>query len=345
MNSVFIILCGFTLFLTEPGNCLAQEKAEGEKTGEPRIEVDNDVYNFGEIYRGSLLNHTFKIKNSGDADLIISDVKKDCGCTVFKLPKDVLAPGEEMEINVKVNTISQEGEIDKKVILYTNDRLDVEKLLSIIGKVLITATIDPPKVRLREVKPGDEIPEQVVRVIPEEGYDLQVTNVISNNPNISARIIGADEEGTKIGVNISSDTDKSFVTGGIRVISNLQEEPFLRIPVKVSIVQPYILSPKSLNFTNIPLDIETPIGYSIVVLNNETEPLNINDVKNKSEYIEYKLTTLEAGIKYRLTVKLLPGFPEESFKDVITLYTNNKMYPEMDIPISVKRTVENEIKQ
>jgi hypothetical protein len=345
MNWVFIILCGFTLLLTEPGNCNAQEKAESEKAGEPKIEIDNAVYNFGEVYRGSLVNHSFKIKNSGDADLIIKKVDKDCGCTVFKLPKDVIAPGEEVEVNVKVNTLSQMGEIDKKIRLTNNDRSEPELLLSMVGKVLITATIDPPKVKLREIKPGDEIPEQVVWIIPEEGYDLKVTSVISSNPRISARIIGVDENGTKIGVNISTDTDKSFVVGQIRAISNLQEELFLTIPVRVNIVQPYILSPRRLEFTNIPLDIETPLGYSIIVLNNETEPLKIKDIKNNSEYIEYKLTTVEAGIKYKLTVRLLPGFPKESFEDVITLYTNNKMYPEMDIPISVKRPVNNEIEQ
>ncbi len=336
-NAFFSILLGILLLITGAGSPAAQEKTEGDKVGEPRIEVDNEVYSFGEVYRGTLLDHTFKIKNAGDADLVISNVDRDCGCTIFKLPKDILAPGEEAEINVKVNTLSQEGEIDKKVTLTTNDRLEPETILSITGKVLRIAAIEPSKIRLRDIRPGEEIPEQIVRIIPEKGYDVKVQSVISNNPNISARLVGSDEKEIRIGVKISSNTDKSFVMGNVRAMTNREEEPVLRIPVKVSIHQPYILSPRRLSFTDIPVDIEEPLGYSIVIQNKETEPLKILDVKNRSEFIEFTLTTLEAGMKYKLNVKLLPGFPEESFEDIITLYTNNTMYPEMDVPIQVRR--------
>ena len=58
----------------------------------------------GTIEKGADGVRTFKFTNTGNAPLIISQVKSTCGCTVPKKPDGPILPGEEGEIQVKYDT-------------------------------------------------------------------------------------------------------------------------------------------------------------------------------------------------------------------------------------------------
>jgi mono/diheme cytochrome c family protein len=72
----------------------------------------------------------FKVKNPSAMDVVISDVKTSCGCTVAKLPSKpwTLAPGTNGEIAVTVNLAGKFGTFYKTItVLSTN----ASKLLTI----------------------------------------------------------------------------------------------------------------------------------------------------------------------------------------------------------------------
>ena len=72
---------------------LAQEKVA-------KIEFKTDVIDYGTIEKGSDGVRVFEFTNTGNAPLIISDVKSTCGCTVPKKPEGPIMPGETGEIQV-----------------------------------------------------------------------------------------------------------------------------------------------------------------------------------------------------------------------------------------------------
>lgn len=61
---------------------------------------------------------TFEFTNTGDAPLIIKDVKSTCGCTVPSFPKDPIMPGKSNKINVKYNM--NPGPIRKTITVQSN---------------------------------------------------------------------------------------------------------------------------------------------------------------------------------------------------------------------------------
>lgn len=69
-----------------------------------KIEFETDVIDYGTIEKGSDGVRVFKFTNTGDAPLIISNVKSTCGCTVPKKPDGPILPGETGEISVKYDT-------------------------------------------------------------------------------------------------------------------------------------------------------------------------------------------------------------------------------------------------
>lgn len=69
-----------------------------------KIEFKTDVIDYGTIEKGSNGVRIFEFTNTGDAPLIISNVKSTCGCTVPKKPDGPIMPGQTGEISVKYDT-------------------------------------------------------------------------------------------------------------------------------------------------------------------------------------------------------------------------------------------------
>ena len=110
--------------------------SNAEKVLTPNIEMLETSYNFGEIQQGESVTHDFILKNTGNADLIISAAKGSCGCTVPEWPKTPIAKGEEAAIKVTFNSAGRSGKQNKTVTLVTN-AIPNTKVLTINGNVIV----------------------------------------------------------------------------------------------------------------------------------------------------------------------------------------------------------------
>jgi hypothetical protein len=110
--------------------------SNAEKVLTPNIEMLETSYNFGEIQQGESVTHDFILKNTGDADLLVSAAKGSCGCTVPEWPKTPIAKGEEAAIKVTFNSAGRSGKQNKTVTLVTN-AIPNTKVLTINGNVIV----------------------------------------------------------------------------------------------------------------------------------------------------------------------------------------------------------------
>ena len=70
----------------------------------PEISFEKTVIDYGTVNKGDNGVREFVFKNSGNAPLIISNVKSTCGCTIPKKPEKPILPGESEKIQVKYDT-------------------------------------------------------------------------------------------------------------------------------------------------------------------------------------------------------------------------------------------------
>ncbi|HLT34113.1 MAG TPA: DUF1573 domain-containing protein [Aquaticitalea sp.] len=110
-----------------------------------KIEFKTDTIDYGTIEKGSDGVRVFEFTNTGNAPLIISDVKSTCGCTVPKKPEGPIMPGEKGEISVKYDT-NRVNPI-RKTITVTSNAETPTVALKIKGEV-----IDPSKTSVLEKK-------------------------------------------------------------------------------------------------------------------------------------------------------------------------------------------------
>ena len=97
--------------------------------------LGQESINFGEIIQGEKVDLEFKIKNTGNGDLIITNAKASCGCTQLKYPKEVIKQGNVESINVTFDSKNKIGVQKKNITLTTNSTPNI-KILTIEGMVL-----------------------------------------------------------------------------------------------------------------------------------------------------------------------------------------------------------------
>lgn len=104
----------------------AEERDTNIGKGAPVVSFDKETYDFGTVKEGEVVETTFTVTNSGKTNLIITDAKATCGCTVPTWPKEPIAPGKTGELKVKFNTSGKPNKQSKTVTLYTNTEKGVE---------------------------------------------------------------------------------------------------------------------------------------------------------------------------------------------------------------------------
>ena len=98
------------------------------------ITFEKTVIDYGTVDKGSNGVRDFVFTNTGDAPLIISNVKSTCGCTIPKKPEKPILPGESDKIQVKYDT-KRVGFI-RKSISVTSNASNPNVILKITGQVI-----------------------------------------------------------------------------------------------------------------------------------------------------------------------------------------------------------------
>lgn len=112
-------------------NC-AQETAVEQKVGVMTFETTEIDY--GTINQNANGERIFSFKNTGDAPLVITQVRSSCGCTVPSYSKAPILPGQMSDIQVKYAT-NRLG-VFKKTITVISNASEPQKTLYIKGNVL-----------------------------------------------------------------------------------------------------------------------------------------------------------------------------------------------------------------
>ncbi|RKO72645.1 DUF1573 domain-containing protein [Sphingobacterium puteale] len=100
-----------------------------------KIEFEESAFDFGQIKEGAEVKHTFVLKNTGDAPVILSKVNASCGCTQPEFSKSPILPGGTSDIRV---TFKSEGQVGKqqKIITVQSNASNSMTTVQLKGEVL-----------------------------------------------------------------------------------------------------------------------------------------------------------------------------------------------------------------
>ena len=107
--------------------------------GGPNINFAKTSHDFGKIPQGKPVSHEFEFTNTGDAPLVLKNVKASCGCTTPFYPTEPIQPGQKSKIKAVYNAAGV-GTFHKSITVTTNikevDGKDKKIILFIKGEVV-----------------------------------------------------------------------------------------------------------------------------------------------------------------------------------------------------------------
>ena len=118
--------------------------ASGYKNDDPSMRpvmaFDSTARTMGKIAEGVQVEKVYGFVNKGKSDLVITDVRGSCGCTVAKdWPRMPVAPGERGAITVSFNSEGRPGMQHKTITVVANTDPPTS-VLTLSGEVVAPTT-------------------------------------------------------------------------------------------------------------------------------------------------------------------------------------------------------------
>jgi hypothetical protein len=130
-----------------------------DSQGVPKLVVDNKDHDFGYVELGELVRHAFRITNAGAGTLTLKAGVTTCSaCTIAKLTKSRVPPGQTAEVVVEYVAKSHRPQFRHTAFLLTNDPKQPRVELNINGKISTRFRFDPDKLvfsRLAASEPAE----------------------------------------------------------------------------------------------------------------------------------------------------------------------------------------------
>jgi Protein of unknown function (DUF1573) len=311
----------------------------GKAVAAPKIEISQETRDMGTVPKGQVIETDFVIKNTGGSDLVISDARPSCGCTVSNFDK-LIKPGAEGKVHTSVDTKSFSGPISKSVLVVSND--PDRPQMNLFVKALVKPFVDvaPQQfVRFSVVK-GDPASQDVILISEEKGFKPTVAETAQ--PYVKAelspagdkdKIAGRPGEQYKLAISVTPDAPEGLLNAPVRVTTGVQQQPTLEVPVS-GIVRPRVsVSPITVNFGNFTPG-KDPIMRNIVVTNNKPgTPVKVTKAEVSVPGFQTDVVPTQEGVSYTVVVKAGDKVKKGAFDGKVTLYTSDKEKAVIEIPL------------
>ena len=210
----------------------------------PKMIIEQPVFDAGVVIRTEApLDHVFRIKNTGNAELKILDVKPGCGCTVAKFDK-VIPPGSEGKIYASLDLSHLKGPVQKSIDIQSNDPKHPSAV--VVLKATIKSVVDiEPTDQLRFVVKKGSLTNGELFLIPDSSVKL--LDPIVDSTLIAAKLTPDKNGRQKLSVELKrSDIIGTHATEiRIPVQGPIKE---VTVPVVINVQGPLQVNPRMVSF-------------------------------------------------------------------------------------------------
>ncbi|UCE17309.1 MAG: DUF1573 domain-containing protein [Gemmatimonadota bacterium] len=159
-----LVVWAFCLGVIFTGPVMSQEGSG------PKIDVSQEMWDFGTIRRGEEVTCPLVIANMGKGTLHITQVRSSCTtCSVVKGYKERLGPGESTDVKVTFRAEGRKGRITKTIYIDSNDPDQPRTVFRVTG---IVEKSEAPEI---VVDPNPWYPDSIT-TDPRSGGELLITN-------------------------------------------------------------------------------------------------------------------------------------------------------------------------
>lgn len=203
----------------------------------PKLVVEGVDFNFGQVYQGTKVEHTFRFRNAGDAPLVVEKVRSSCGCTAALASATTIPAGGSGDIRTTFDSGRFNGPVTKTVYLHVNDPQQPVAEFHLRGTVRPEMTLQPAQLDLGSLTVG-ATREARVTLTNNGDQELSFSAVESTAPELQAELTVSKlppGKSAQLVVKVVPRPGKARLSGYVLVKTSSPRVPELRLPVYGSI--------------------------------------------------------------------------------------------------------------
>lgn len=256
---------------------------------------------------------------------------------------EVIPPGSEGKVSVKVNTAGRQGSFTRSVKLETNDPSNSQLTLSMKMNIKKEITILPSDKFSWDANLDEEVSKTFF--VSSIASDFLISKIESKNPEFKIQYdkLSADRcaEKSCYEVNITFSPKKavSRYSEIFTIVSNSEKQPKTPLRIYGKVKGSIHYEPESITLL---VSSENPNKPSVNVLISKSQGgLKILDISSDDPVVKTSLKPVEEGKKYTLTVSVdgeLKATKPNWLRGKITIKTAEERQRELIIPYTIRKT-------
>ncbi len=297
---------------------------------QPKVQLENPLFDFGTATEATMVNHTFKLKNTGRGRLVISHVKTSCGCTAAKPSQNSLAPGEEAEIAVGFDTHFQKGHQVRTITAFTNDPNTPQAVMTMQGMVKQQVSAMPSDVSFGKVKLGTEMTKEVlVNDLTQRKDPFTVSDITNSNPAI--KVEKANRTDGKRGALLKITLTKAMPAGSfVDTVKMTTSRIPLQVQVFGEVAGDLSVAPAQVSFGIVPHGQE---AVRMVKLTNQGgKPIKVLGITSSSVPVSASAEPIDGSKDYKIIVQLHRGTPDGQVRGQLQIKTDDPEQQVLNVP-------------
>jgi hypothetical protein len=298
---------------------------------QPHVVIDDPVHDFGAVEQGEVVEHHFRLRNTGSTPLRVDHVKGTCACTVGVATGEAISPGDSTSVVVRLDTARLAGRTTKAVTVYTDDPAEPTALLTLTGEVLTDLVVTPTPLYLGHVRRGAVVRRALAVVAGRPGATARVQSVETTNPHLRAWIdTSGDDPGQKVEVELDANMPLGRFNGDLVLHTTSDRQRVLTVQILGTIEGDLAVLPPQVTFTL--AQGEPAPARDVFIRNRGDRPVAVTRVTVPAE-VAYDLTTVEEGVEYQLNLRLRAGLPVGRIEGNVEIFTTHPDESRVVVPL------------
>jgi thiol-disulfide isomerase/thioredoxin len=312
---------------------------------QPRaVVVESESFDFGTTWAGDplSLNHTFVIKNEGEAALEILSVKPACGCTAAGKTPTRIEPGQSGEFPFSLNSTKIHGVYSKSIAITTNDPAKPKIDLKLTGTCKAFIEVTPQGAFFPKLF-GDEPAQMTLKIVNNTEEPLTLTMPPAKDKAMFSYELIETTPGKAYDLIVRG--TPPFAEGTVRdnleIGTNLIKQPKLAVAVTGRVPKRLDVNPPQLVLSKASRESTRPLIFR----NEGKRPVRLLSATASDPTLGSDIPVVEktAGVEYMVNLTIPANYtPPAGTK--VTLKTDDEQQPEITVPVTERPTPTPQLK-
>jgi Protein of unknown function (DUF1573) len=299
----------------------------------PVIGFDKSHHDFGKITPDRKVSARFKVMNTGNAVLNISQVNPSCGCTSTVVGKWSVNPGESTEVEATFNPQGMKGVVRKSMQVVSNDPKTPSATLTMEAEVVPEIVASKDAVYFSSIARSAS-PATQVRYSSGNGEAVQITEAKAPGAPYLRLNLKQDAKDAVLDIALEGPKIPKGTFRGVEVVTLRTSNP--RVPVlNLNVVwdlKPSLsMTPPSVAWDNATAGQEQRTQVSIKQAENKV--FRITGTKITNPLMRVDGLSQKAAAQHDLTIVLGKDAKAGRYSETVTLMTDDPEQPELTVRV------------